>query len=282
MTGIPGTAHHGGLTTVVRRVLWLAGLLLGLWLLSWIVADEARADGLPVNIPVVDQVVRPVVPDVDKVVRPVVPDVGKVLDQVTKPVEKVVQGLEKGPVSDLVNPVVKIVDTLPAPLPDVVTPIIEPVGSAAGGLTPAPGALPPTSPATPVPSAPGKVKPVHAVLTTTVDAPAKTVATAESSAKTVVDHDFRIPVPDKAQQPKTVLLNHSAHHPTGHVPLSERSDAPVEPGQAPATTVNAAGSVAAVVAHDPGVDLTAPGRLIRPHGVFAPLWRSLKPGTSPG
>lgn len=386
MTGVPDTAHHGGSRTVVRRVLWLAGLLLGLWLLSWILADEAHADGLGIPIPVVDQVVQPVVdtvvPDTGKVADPIkkavqglgngpvkdlvgpvkktvdalpdtskvaesvgkavqgpekglvgsvgkvvdalppsLPDTGKVLEPVGKvvqglengpvkdllepvkktvdalpvqlpdvgkvlePVGKVVQGLEKGPVKDLLDPVKKTVGALPMPLPDVVTPILEPVGSVGdtiGGLTPDPETVLPATPATPAGDAPAKVKPAaHSTVTT---APTESVATAESSAKVTVRHDFRIPVAAEVMTPKTVLLNHFAHHPAGHAPLSGRSDAPAVPGQtpAPATTLGATGSVAAVVAHDAAPDLTAPGRLIRPQGVFAPLWRSLKPGTSPG
>lgn len=330
VTGIPDTAHHGGLRTAARRVLWLAGLLLGLWLLSWILADDARADGLGIRIPVVQPVVDTVVPDVGKVpdlvgkvvqgpkkgpvkdvlepvgkavqglengpvkdlLEPVkktvealpvqLPDVGKVLE----PVGKVVQGLEKGPVKDLLDPVKKIVDALPAPLPDVVTPILEPVGSVGdtvGGLTPDPGIVLPASPATPAPSTSEKAKPAHSAPTTTSAAPAESVATAESSLANAVHHDFRIPVAAEVTTPKTVLLNHSARQPTGHSPLSGWPGAPAEPSQVPApTTLGATGSVAAVVVHDAAPGLTAPGRLVRPQGVFAPLWRALKPGTSPG
>jgi hypothetical protein len=341
------------LRTAVRCVLWLAGLLLGLWLLSWILADEAHADGLGIPIPVVDQVVQPVVdtvmPDPGKVAQPVgkvvqgpkkgpvkdllgpvkktvdalapsLPDTGKVLEPVGKvvqglengpvkdllgpvkktvealpvqlpdvgkvlePVGKVVQGLEKGPVKDLLDPAKKIVGALPTPLPDVATPVLEPVGSVGdtvGGLTPDPETVLPASPAASAGDSPEKVKPAHSAVTTT---PAESVATAKSTAKPAAYYDFRIPVAAEMKTPKTVLLNHSALHPTGLAPLAGRSDAPAEPGQtpAPAATLGATGSVAAVVAPEAAPGLTAPGRLISPQDVFAPLWRSPKPGTSPG
>jgi len=275
VTGAPDTAHHDGLRTAVRRVFWLVGLLLGLWLLSWIIADEAHADGLGVHIPVVDQVVQPVVDTV-------VPDVGKVLDPVREPVGKVVQGLEKGPVRDLLKPVKEIVDALPAPVSDVVTPILKPVGDTVGGLVTDPVTVLPTTPVAPAPSVPAKVKPTHGALAATPDVAGESVATKESSVVPSVRHDFRIPVAAEGKTPKAALPNHSTHLPTGQASLSQRPDAPVEPGPAPATTTSAAGSAAAVVVHDEAPDLTAPGRLVCPHGVFAPLWRSLKPGTSPG
>ncbi len=264
MTGFPDTDHRGGLRTAVRRVLWLAGLLLGLWFLFWILADEAEADGIGAHLPVVDQIVQPVVPDV-----------GKVLAPVREPVVKVVRGLEKGPVRDLLKPVGKVVDALPAPLPNLIKPVLKPVGSVGetvGGLIPDPGAVLPTS------AAHKKAKLTYSALTVTHAVPRGSVATTKSSATTATGHDFRIPVEDKGQQPKA----RPAHQPTGHASVSDRPAAPVKPAPAPDATVSAAGSVAADVVHDAAADFTEPGQLAPPHGVFAPLWRSLKPGTSPG
>ncbi len=256
MTGVPDTAHHDGLRTAVRRVLWVAGLLLGLWFLFWIIADEARADGLPVHIPVVDQVVQPTLGTVGKAVEPV---------------GKVVQGLEKGPAGKLLKP---IVDALPAPLPGVVAPVLKPPGSSAG----APAT--PVAPSAPTPRAPAKVKPV-ATKTTPQDATKPAATTTETSVRMVTRNDFALTAVAETAKTAAPVTQPARESATRHVPATERPDPPVEPGSAPAT----AGSgtiMAAVVGHEGTTQLTAPGRLIRPHGVFAPLWRSLKPGMSPG
>jgi hypothetical protein len=57
---------------------------------------------------------------------------------------------------------------------------------------------------------------------------------------------------------------------------------PMDPFQAPANAGGGTASVLAVAVSDFGQGVSGRGRIFHTKHVFAPLWRSFKPGTSPG
>ena len=306
VTALSDAARHGGLRTAVPRLLWLAGLLLGFWFFSWLLAGNAGAADLPVNVPVVGNAVQPVVAPVTKAVAKVLPvnkvvqhdipdalaPVGKVVHDVgtgpvgdvVAPVGKVVRDLETGPLPDVLAPVGRIVKELPPPLPAVVAPVVPPAGSTPGSPVPVP--VPGPGTVKPLPGKPsagsvktlpsGHIAQVPAVLAggQAADVTVSTVRPARAEVRTVG--------PAKPGKTLTTGRKAASKHPARHSAVPQDPAAPAPSSSSPATASGSGGSVAAATFLDPVPAASEPGRLLRSQDVYTPLWRALKPGTSPG